>query len=379
MKHRRPVWRALSISASLLSLFACSTVEEPAENYLTLTAVDYSDLDGWGNDNLTEALPALQKSCERIITLPETRSMGFDGGAGRVSDWYAPCRVILHLPPNDSEVIREALEQWFQPYRAAAGQQPKGLFTGYYQAEMMGSRRQSAYYNVPLYARPAGLPLDPAKSGKPYLTRAEIEKGGLKGKTEVLLWVNDPIDAHILQIQGSGRIRLDDGSVVHVGFDGSNGHPFLGLGRILIDSGKLEKGAVTMQAVKEWLKAHPDEAPALMAKNNRYVFFRLIKGDGPIGAQGVALTAKRSLAVDPAFIAYGTPIWLKTTDPDGGKLTRLMVAQDTGAAIKGPVRGDYYWGSGEEAFEMAGRMKSSGVYYLLLPRYRTLSVALLDD
>lgn len=343
---------------------------------LSLEAVEWTSLPGWGADRPSEALPAFRASCARIVRLPEGRAMGSDGRAGLAADWLGPCGALRQVADGDNAGARAFFEQWFQPYRAMGGGGLKdGLFTGYYEPELNGSRRPGGLYRVPLHARPAGLPADPAKAGQPYFTRAEIEAGAMGKTAKVLAWVDDPVDAHILQIQGSGRIRLDTGEVIRLGFDGSNGRPFVGLGRILVDAGKLEPGNVTMQAVRAWLKANPGEAPALMARNPRYVFFRQITGDGPVGAGGVALTPGRSLAVDTAFVGLGTPLWLVTTDPDGAPIRRLMIAQDTGAAIKGPIRGDYFWGPGEPALEMAGRMKSRGGYYLLLPRLRSVPVA----
>jgi membrane-bound lytic murein transglycosylase A len=190
----------------------------------------------------------------------------------------------------------------------------------------------------------------------------------------VLLWVDDPVDAHILQIQGSGRVLLEDGSVIRIGYAGNNGLPFVGLSKILKDHGKISDG--TMPTVRAWLKSHPAEAPALMAENPRYVFFRKLPGDAPVGAFNVALTAGRSLAVDPHFVPLGAPLWLDSVDPDGNKLQRLVVAQDIGTAIKGAIRGDFYWGSGEAAFDKAGRMNSRGAYYLLLPLQHSAPLAL---
>jgi membrane-bound lytic murein transglycosylase A len=196
----------------------------------------------------------------------------------------------------------------------------------------------------------------------------------LSGKATPLLWLDDAVDAHILQIQGSGRVIFEDGSVQRVGFAGSNGRNFVGLGKILAAHGKLPEKS-TMPAIRAWLKAHPGEAPALMAENPRYVFFRLVPGDGPVGALNVVLTPGRSLAIDPHFLPLGAPVWLDTVDPDGTRLQKLMVAQDIGKAIEGAVRGDIYWGTGDAAFDKAGRMNSRGSYYLLLPLRHSSPVA----
>ena len=375
------ILRRLAMAAAL-GLAACAPLSSPPAPppaapppVIGLVPVTFADLPGWSADSHARVLPALRRSCQRISQLPSGQAIGRDGGVA--GDWLAPCGALRSLAEGNDGEARGFFETWFTPFRVLANGQAEGLFTGYYEAELRGARRPDRRYRVPIYARPDGLAADNGDNGgrAPYYTRAEIEAGALKGGARELLWVDDPVDAHILHIQGSGRIAMDDGTVVRVGFAASNGHPFVGLGRILQTHGLLQPGDTTMQAVRAWLKSHPAEAPALMAENPRYVFFRVVTGDGPIGASGVALTAGRSLAVDPRFVAYGTPLWLDAKDPDGQPLRRLMVAQDTGAAIKGPVRGDVFWGSGEPAMDIAGRMKSRGGYFLLLPRNRTMPVA----
>ncbi len=204
---------------------------------------------------------------------------------------------------------------------------------------------------------------------KPYYTRSDIDAENVLGdQANVVAWVDSAIDAHVLHIQGSGQISLPDGTMMRVGYAGNNGHAFKGLGRILIDEGVLTPNTASMIAVRDWLKQNPERAAALMNQNARYIFFRKIEGDGPIGAQGVPLTPGRSLAVDTRYVALGLPVWLDTVDPDNAPLQRLVVAQDVGAAITGAVRGDFFWGAGEPAFGKAARMKSQGRYYVLVPK-----------
>jgi membrane-bound lytic murein transglycosylase A len=205
---------------------------------------------------------------------------------------------------------------------------------------------------------------------RPYEDRARIEGGALKGRDLEMVWVDDAVDAFFLHIQGSGRVVMEDGSVMRVGYAGQNGHPYVAVGRELIARGVLTKENVSMQSIREWLRANPGEAAGLMNKNPSFVFFRPLDGEGPQGAQGVALTPGRSLAVDRSFVPYGLPVWLDAQDPlDGAaRLRRLMVAQDTGGAIRGPVRGDVFWGHGDDAELRAGKMKSPGRYHLLIPR-----------
>jgi len=203
----------------------------------------------------------------------------------------------------------------------------------------------------------------------PYPDRGTIDRGALAGRGLELLWVDDAVDAFFLQIQGSGRVTMADGSVIRVGYDGQNGHPYVAVGRVLIQRGIMTPEQVSMQSIRAWLAANPTAAPDLLRENPSFVFFRELTGDGPVGAQGVALTPGRSLAVDPRFLPLGAPMWLDVEDPRvaGDRIRRLVVAQDTGGAIRGPVRGDLFWGHGAAAEDAAGRMRSQGRYWLLLP------------
>lgn len=305
-----------------------------------------------------------------------------------MAEWRAIC-AALPLKP-DAASARGFVEKFFTPYRAAHNGDPSGLFTGYYEPELKGSRRAGGNFTVPLYRVPPDLvQIDLGQFAadlkgrtiagrvengrlRAYPDRAAIDNGLLQGKGLELLWVDDAVEAFFLQVQGSGRVLLPDGGVARVGVGGHNGLGYVPIGRVLIDSGKIAREQLSMQAVRDWLRANPAEARELMQRNPRYVFFREIAGggphDGPIGAQGVALTPGRSLAVDRRFVPLGVPVWLDTAASDGAKLQRLMVAQDTGGAIQGPVRGDIFFGAGEAALEQAGRMRSPGGYYLLLPK-----------
>ena len=201
-------------------------------------------------------------------------------------------------------------------------------------------------------------------------SRAEIEDGALSGQGLELLWVDDPVAAFFLEIQGSGRVSLPDGSVARIGYDGKNGKPYVAVGRLLVERGELPREKVTMASIRGWMADNPKKAAALRRENPSYVFFREISGDGPLGAQLVPLTAGRSLAVDRAFIPLGMPIWIDVRQrfAPNDTIRRLVIAQDTGGAIKGPVRGDLFWGHGKEAASGAGAMNARGRYYLLLPK-----------
>lgn len=299
------------------------------------------------------------------------------------------CRKFSKLNQNQTTAIRSFFEQNFVPYAAYGDQDPKGLFTGYYEAALNGSKTRKGQYQYPLRSRPDDLVMvdlgqfrDELKGQriagrvnagrlKPYEDHAEILAGGLPDdQDKPLVWVDSPIDAFFIQIQGSGLVAMDDGTIMRVGYAGQNGHPYYAVGRELVKNGDLPKDEVSLQTIRAWMKDNPDKATSLMTTNKSYVFFREIDGEGPIGGQNVPLTAMRSLAVDHSLFPYGVPIWLEATHPDSSQspIRRLMIAQDTGGAIRGPVRGDVFWGHGKEAEKYAGQMKSEGRYWLLMPR-----------
>ncbi len=367
--------------------------EAPAKQALTLVKTSFERLPGWADGRQDEALAAFLASCSRQASLPAARPLGPVGGT--VADWRAPCEEARFLRGRDAARVREFFEIWFTPYLAGDNGEAQGLFTGYYEAELRGSKRRGGPFQTPIYARPADLVTadlgafkDEWKgdriSGrvvrgrlKPYPDRARIEAGALKGRGLELLWVDDPIDAFFLHIQGSGRVRMTDGSILRLGFAGKNGRAYRAIGRDLVAGGAIAKEALSMESIRAWLKENPAQGRALMARNDSFIFFRKVTGGGPIGAQGVALTPGRSLAVDPKFVPYGAPLWLDTKKPLGrGPLRRLVVAQDTGGAIKGPVRGDLFWGAGRDAAALAGAMKSTGRAYLLLPKALDPKIAL---
>ncbi len=307
---------------------------------------------------------------------------------GTIADVLPACSVALALPAGDNGAARQFFESWFRPYLVANNDRSEGLFTGYYEIELRGALEADANYNVPVYRTPRDQiavdlgDFDPELAGrslvgrveggrlKPYHARRAIQQGALDGRGLELVWLDDPLDAFMLHVQGSGRVRLRDGRTTRIGYAGNNGHAYRSIGRELIRRGALEAHEASWQGIRRWIESNPAEAADLLAVNRRYIFFDEITGDGPVGAQGVALTAGRSLAVDTRYVPLGLPMWLDTLQPGPGKspLQRLVVAQDTGAAIKGPVRGDFFWGTGDTALEYAGRMKHRGRYYLLLPR-----------
>ena len=360
---------------------------------LRLDAVPFAELEAWTERDPRPALQAFSRSCAAFATRPDDAPLGGVNYAGSAGEWRQVCGKAELTPIDSPEAARAFFESEFVPYRVVPGS-GAGLFTGYYEPQLRGSRTRQGPYQTPLY----GVPLDLVSVdlglfretlrgqrlvGKvldgrliPYPARAEIEDGF--SVAIPILFVDDPIDAFFLQIQGSGRVLLDDGTVVRAAYAAQNGRPYTAIGAILIQRGELERQAVSMQTIRAWLLQHPEEAKQLMNANASYVFFREQPiGDaslGALGAQGVPLTPEASLAVDLTVHALGVPVWIDTVapDPDTTKPDRtfrqLLVMQDTGGAIRGPVRGDVYWGYSAEAGSVAGRMRSEGRMIVLLPR-----------
>ena len=374
--------RIIFLLTFVFMLSSCAGLA-PEDAALQLKPASYGDLPGWGKDDFKGAGEALARSCERILKQPPDKIFGPDNIGGVFGDWQPACRTL----PQATD-IRAFFETYFTPFAASGAGQAQGLFTGYYEASLRGSRTRHGVYQTPLYKRPADLIMvdlgefrEELKGQriagrvidarlKPYEDRAAIVSGRWPHNDSVLAWVDNPVDAFFLQIQGSGRILMDDGSQLRVGYDGQNGHVYYAVGRELIKRGGLDKDNVSMQSIRVWLETHPAEAAEIMNTNRSYVFFKSMDGSGPEGGEGVALTPLRSLAIDRSKIPYGVPLWLDIDEPvpDAAPLRRLMMAQDTGGAIRGPVRGDVFWGFGHEAEDKAGKMKAPGRYWLLLPK-----------
>lgn len=326
-------------------------------------AREFRDLPGWADDNHAAALPALLHSCAWFRSREAERTINYNGRIGTAGDWRPICNAAAALPPGDAAAAQRFYEQWFVPVPVAGPEGDTGLFTGYYEASLNGSWTRTERFHVPLYRKP------PGRAGRRLPPRSRIVEGALAGQGLELLWVDDPIDAFFLEIQGSGRVTLPDGSQVGVAYAGQNGHHYYAIGNELIRRGVATREEISMPLIRDWLRAHPDEAQAVMNLNPSYVFFRLREVETVRGA-GTTLTPGRSLAVDREHVPLGVPLWLDLEGPTvpGGTLRRLVMAQDTGGAIRGTVRGDLFWGYGAEATERAGRMQARGRYYMLVPR-----------
>lgn len=378
-----PPARHALLAGLALVLAGCVAAKKPPPR-LTLTPVGFAELPGWHNDHVAAALSAFVKSCAVLDRKPGNAAVGPPSLGMTAASWRAPCAAARQTPHTDI-AARAFFTRTFTPYLAGNNGAKEGLFTGYYEPLLHGARHESRRYRTPLLRRPPDLVtvdlgrFRPAWHGQridgrvvrgslvPYPGRAAIERGALDTRRLALFWVDDPTDAFFLQVQGSGRIELPSGAEVQLGYSGQNGRPYVAIGRLLVERGALAADDVSLQSIRAWMDAHPVEAQALMDDDPSYVFFRVVPGDGPIGSEGAVLTAGRSLAVDPAFMPLGAPVYLDIDD-DGRMLRRLVVAQDTGGAIAGPVRGDVYWGLGPKAEARAGAMRAHGRYFLLLPK-----------
>ncbi len=396
-KKAAPAATASLGAALALSLLAgCAPIEAGDQaGPMSLEPVAFTDVPGWQADHAAAALAAFVASCDRIQFFPPDQALGGSGEAaalgGKAGQWGPACAGAKAVPPADDAAARSFFQARFQPYRVSQGFGSAGLVTGYFEPEVAGDTTQEGPYQTPLLGLPPDLvtvdlgSFDPAQHGvmavgrlqgksvKPYYDRFEIENGALDASSLAIAWVADPVDAYFLQVEGSGRIDLPDGSVMRVTYAGKNGRPYVPIGRIMVQEKLLAANDVTEQSIRAWLEAHPDRARAIMDQNASYVFFRtapeLTDAAGPPGALGVSLTPGRSIAVDERYLPLGAPVWLDTTDPvSHGALQRLTVAQDLGSAITGPLRADLFFGSGSTAEVQAGAMDAAGTLYVLLPR-----------
>ena len=394
-------------------LTACPSPPGPSVPSVNYVQVKFSDLPDWPGQTTAETLKALRQSCKTLA---------------KRSGWETVCRDSATLNAQNNEDIRRFFETRFVPWQVRDGEAKTGLVTGYYEPLLRGSLSKSARTPYPVYGVPGDLnvldfptnargpaqlvirrvnnskrwvvvpgkqaPADgeaivtPAEfaidsrttvlRGRivgnrfvPYFSRAEIDQGRGVNHAQVLAWVEDPVELFFLQVQGSGRVSLPDGSMLRLGYAEQNGYPYMSIGKWLVDRGELQLSEASMQGIQAWIKRNPTRQNELLGANPSYVFFKKLDyaDGGPIGAMGVPLTDSYSVAVDKRYVPLGTPIYLSTTYPlSNTRLNRVMHAQDTGGAIKGPIRVDFFWGFGKEAGANAGRMKQQGSVWLLLPK-----------
>ncbi len=360
--------------------------EIPGAQYMP---VNWSDIAGWSNDNLLEAYKTFRASC-KSITPQQTNDAKALGGS-----LNEPCRAAKSLELNDDNKAQAFFEAHFSPLRISRLGEPDGFVTGYYEPVIEGSRTQTEVYNVPVYRRPSNLFVRGFKQDAtslpnkgpvyrkigrrklvPYYDRAEIEDGAIAGRGLEIAWLKDPTDLLFAQIQGSARIKFDDGSTVRINYDAYNGFPYTPVGRVLIERGIIPREEMSMQKIREWMEKTPDGAKELRRQNRSYIFFRQINlsdKDEAVGAQGIPLTAGRSIAVDKSLHVYGTPFFIEgelpiDTEKSKTPFRRLMIAQDTGSAIIGPARADLYFGAGQEAGRVSGRLRHPMHFVMLVPK-----------
>jgi membrane-bound lytic murein transglycosylase A len=350
-----------------------------------LQPLSFQDIQRWASCDLTASLLAFQRSAAEMLEY----GSGFRRATalgGTPQDWQVACRAAA-----TASNPHQFFEAHFKPFRVTDPIRPAGLFTGYYEPLLFGSLVQSEQFPVPVYAKPSdlvaftesetnttGLSYGRRRNGvaQVYETRQEIEQGALNGKAPVLCWLSDWVDAFFMHVQGQGRVKLDDGNFLRLSYAGKSGHPYTGIGQVLIERGIAPPEKMSMQVLRDWMRDNPSEARTLMWLNKSYIFFQEAavhdQSLGGVGAAKVHLTPGHSLAVDRRHWVFGTPLWIETNLPPeapnpSSSVHRLMIAQDTGSAIKGMVRGDIFWGWGETAEVIAGHMKSAGTMIALLP------------
>lgn len=373
--------------------------EAPAiqqEEQLLLQKTSFEAVPFWATDQgKDKALSAFIKSCGKFKWRQAEQNFSF---LGKNADWQEVCRMVPETYTADQ--ADQFFTDHFVPYLVQSSETgAEGLFTGYYEPEIQAHFVKEGAYQYPLYQRPEDLVMveigdfipslkgqrlaGRVKEGRlyPYEDRAKIESGALTDQNLELLYSTSKIDNFMLQIQGSGAVRLPDQSLIRIGYAAQNGHAYTAIGKPLIEMGAIAREDMSMQAIRQWLLDHPDQADQIMNLNRSYVFFRLLETAGPVGAQNVVLTPERSLAIDRKHLPYGVPLFLSAEHPDLEQeyLSQLMIAQDTGGAIRGIVRGDVFWGAGAQAELYAGQMASKGKYWLLVPKNIEISERFLNN
>jgi len=331
--------------------------------------VSFEDLPNWKRDRHTAAVETFQKSCEKFLSNdPENLTRNASVIGGTIIDWQVPCMEANHKNYKDDDEARRFFERWFVPYRLMEGDfNQVGTLTGYYEIELKGSKYPTDKYRWPVHAKPRNLK---HVRGTSDIEHGAINDGALEGRGLEIAWVENRPRLYQMHVQGSGVIKLPDGEYMRVGFDGSNGHSFRGINEAV------RSYNVSFKSTKhrmDWLHKNPEICLEILSSDPSYVFFREVNAEGAIGGQGVPLTTERSMAVDPNFYPYGAPIWVDAELPKsqayrGGRYSRLFIAQDAGGAIKGPLRGDVFFGNGDRAEVVANHFKTRGEFFVLLPR-----------
>lgn len=361
--------RRLASLAAACALSACASL--PGGNWISDQldpgqGIPLTALPGWSQGNKAAALTSFVTSCKALMLMPPDTSLGGSGTMttqiGQAGQWDSACAAAKAVPPNNETAARTFFQTWFMAYAVSR----HALISGYFEPEVLGSKNERPGFRVPLYAKPALASLAD-------LPRSAIDNGALYRKAPVTAYVASRIDAFMLQVQGSGRIRLTNGRILTVGFNGQNNQPYTPIGGLLIKIGALQPDNISYQSISAWLKSHPSEADSIMEQNQNYVYLRplgyLPADEGAPGALGVPLTPRHSVAIDRTALPLGAPLFIATTDPlTGDNLDLLTIAQDAGAGLQGADQADIFFGSGHTAEAVAGLMHQHGVIYILLPR-----------
>lgn len=365
----------------IFSGLALVVLTRPEDKKIRYHPLQWTHLTGWSSHDFGLGYEAYVRSCAVLKNKEDVQNLSIGPYKLIAEDWKKACQLVL-----EAHDFQQALENHYIPVAIQKGGRMNGHFTGYYVPLLKGSTSYSPEYPIPLYRRPGdlvdvnlglfradlkGKRISGRLNGRrlvPHADRAEIEAGALEGQGLELLWVSSAADAFFLHIQGSGYVEMEDGRLLKVGYDGQNGHPYYAIGRSLVSAGEVAQEDMSLQAIAAWMMDNPDRAEALMQENRSFIFFRLLEGDGVLGAQGVELTPERSLAVDWRLVPYGAPLWIETDLPDGVPFHQFMMAQDTGGAIRGPGRGDIFFGMGADALELAGPMNAKGRMVVFIPK-----------
>lgn len=375
----------ICITSSILGLWLHKQVQKPivalkkavvikpeslktvTTNNITLNQIPFTRLPGWGEAAVKKSFIAFQMSCKTFLKQKPTHAVGSRYINLQARDWHPACGAALPIHSVDETTARTFFEKWFYPIEFEKRKPIRGLFTGYYMPLIKGNLIKTERYSTPIYGLPRQI------RHLSYYTREKIDNGILGKKAPVIAWINSPIERLFLEIEGSGVVQLPDGETLYLGYAGENGARYTSIGSVLIKKGVLTKDNASKQGIKRYLESQPKKANTILHKNKSFVFFQKLKQPMALGAQGMGLTPGYSLAVDQRWIPLGAPLWLSTTVPDkedasNKPFQRLMIAQDTGGAITGLMRGDIYWGSGEKATYLGEHMKNEGHYWLLLPK-----------
>lgn len=356
-----------------------------------LTVSNFTDLPGWNSDDQSQALVAFQQSCIEIQKRNPAEAVTNIAPWSSAATWQTICQAAQQIKSNDKTAAKKFFENEFRPYLVTDEGQAEGLFTGYYLPMLRAHLHKSNEYNIPIYGKPKDLInvnlglfkttmqgiviKGQLKDEKilPYPDRVAINAGVIHNTAPIIAWINNRVNLFFMQVQGSGLIKLPHHKILLLGYADTNGRSYKSLGKVFITNGILPKEKVSMETIKAWLETHPDQINTMLNTNPSYVFFRILDTKNPLGRENVPLTPERSLAVDTRYIPLGAPVWINTFIPkteisNNTPLQKLVIAQDTGGAIKGIVRADVYWGSGNRAEHIASDMKSSGEYWVLLPK-----------